>query len=63
MLNNNALEGQGSEFTKKTSFTSQSNFMTNDKSIPQDEEARLKNLHEYNIMDTSPEIIFDEITE
>ena len=37
--------------------------MTNDKSIPPDEDARLKNLHEYNIMDTSPEIIFDEITE
>ena len=36
--------------------------MTNEKSIPLDENARLKNLHEYNIMDTSPEIIFDEIT-
>ena len=45
------------------SSTSQSNFMTNDKSISPDEDARLKNLHEYNIMDTSPEIIFDEITE
>ena len=37
--------------------------MTKNKSMPSDEEARLKNLHEYNIMDTSPEIIFDEITE
>ena len=35
--------------------------MTKNKSMPSDEEERLKNLHEYNIMDTSPEIIFDEI--
>ena len=48
---------------KLTSFTSQSNFVMNDNSIPPDEDARLKNLHEYNIMDTPPEIIFDEITE
>jgi len=31
--------------------------------IPEDEEERLKNLEEYNIMDTAPEMLFDEITE
>jgi len=31
--------------------------------IPEDEEERLKNLEEYNIMDTAPEMVFDEITE
>ena len=37
--------------------------MTVEMPIPDDEHQRLKNLHEYNIMDTAPEIIFDEITE
>jgi len=31
--------------------------------IPDDEEQRLKNLKEYDILDTAPEIVFDEITE
>lgn len=37
--------------------------MSDDIPIPETEDQRLKNLHEYNIMDTAPEIIFDEITE
>ena len=32
-------------------------------SIPIPEDERLKNLEEYNIMDTAPEMLFDEITE
>ncbi len=31
--------------------------------MPEDEEERLNNLQEYNIMDTAPEMVFDEITE
>ena len=31
--------------------------------IPDDEEQRLENLKEYDILDTAPEIVFDEITE
>ena len=31
--------------------------------IPDDEAERLENLKEYNILDSSPEIVFDEITE
>ncbi|MBL93997.1 MAG: Adenylate cyclase [Alphaproteobacteria bacterium MarineAlpha3_Bin5] len=31
--------------------------------IPKDEEERLKNLKEYDILDTAPEMIFDELTE
>jgi class 3 adenylate cyclase len=31
--------------------------------IPDNEEERLKKLEEYNIMDTAPELVFDEITE
>ena len=31
--------------------------------IPDNEEERLKNLSEYSIMDTAPEMVFDEITE
>ena len=31
--------------------------------MPEDEEERVKNLEEYNIMDTAPEMVFDEITE
>ena len=37
--------------------------MSDDFPIPDDEEDRLKNLSEYNIMDSAPEMIFDEITE
>ena len=31
--------------------------------MPEDEKERVKNLEEYNIMDTAPEMVFDEITE
>ena len=31
--------------------------------IPENEDERLKILAEYNIMDTAPEMVFDEITE
>ena len=37
--------------------------MSNSFPIPEHEEDRLANLSEYNIMDTAPEIVFDEITE
>ena len=31
--------------------------------MPNDEEERLKNLKEYDILDTAPEMVFDELTE
>ena len=37
--------------------------MSNTFPVPENEDERLKKLAEYNIMDTAPELVFDEITE